>query len=112
MSNYTIKQYSYDRIKELNRKIGKDWYSIKVSKNKSKKIDVFNQDKLVAQIGSPTNSDYPSYILSKGKNYADERRRLYYLRHTNPDIKDGRVSNSWYAKYILWIAVYITYTIV
>jgi len=102
MSNYIIKQYSYDRIKELNNKIGKDWYSIKVSKNKSKKIDVFNQDKLVAQIGASGMNDYPSYILSKGKTYADERRRLYYLRHTTPDIKDGEVTPSWYAKYLLW----------
>ena len=102
MSNYIIKQYSYDRIKELNTKIGKDWYNIKVSKNKKKKIDVFKQDKLIAQIGSSINSDFPTYLETKGKKFADERRRLYYLRHTNPDIKDGQITPSWFSKYILW----------
>jgi hypothetical protein len=102
MSNYIIKQYSYNRIKELNTKIGKDWYSIKVSKNKKKKIDVFKQDKLIAQIGDSGSNDYPTYMLIKGKKYADERRRLYYLRHTNPDIKDGNITNSWFSKYIIW----------
>ena len=38
-----------------------------------------------------------------GKEYADRRRRLYYERHKNePTIIDGEVSNSWFAKYLLW----------
>ena len=38
-----------------------------------------------------------------GQDYADRRRKLYYERHKNePTIIDGKVSNSWFAKWLLW----------
>ena len=46
--------------------------------------------------------DYPTYIKTKGLEYANERRRLYLKRHTNPDIKDGKKTPSYYAKVLLW----------
>jgi hypothetical protein len=47
--------------------------------------------------------DYPSYIIENGKAVADERRKLYYERHSKEaDIKDGKITNSWWAKYLLW----------
>jgi hypothetical protein len=47
----------------------------------SKKIDVFRGDKKIASVGGAGYGDYPTYIKSHGKAYADDRRRLYKLRH-------------------------------
>ena len=90
---YKIKQYSYDQAKKLNVKI-------KLSTKKDKKIDVFKNDRLVASIGALSYSDYPTYIQEKGLAYANQRRKLYKLRHT----KDRNKINSpgYYADKILW----------
>ena len=37
---YKIKQYSLDKIQELNKKLKTDAFSIKLSKNPLKKLDV------------------------------------------------------------------------
>ena len=75
MSNYIITQYSYDKAKQLN-------LIIKQSKNKGKKIDVYtiNND-FLHSIGDIRYNDYPSYLLIYNKQYADERKRLYNIRH-------------------------------
>jgi hypothetical protein len=44
--------------------------------------------------------DYPSYIKANGKEYADERRRLYKIRH-DADRKI-RGSDGYYADKLLW----------
>jgi hypothetical protein len=51
--------------------------SIEISTIESKKIDVFKDSKRVASIGATEYSDYPTYVISKGIKYANERRRLY-----------------------------------
>jgi hypothetical protein len=33
-------------------------------------------------VGDPSYGDYPTYLKEKGKAFAEERRRLYHLRHT------------------------------
>ena len=91
---YKITPYSYDQAKKLN-------VSIKSSKTKNKKIDVFDRDnKKLASIGDIRYKDYPTYILEKGKNYANERRRLYRIRHK----KDLNIIESpgYFANKILW----------
>ena len=55
--------------------------TIKPSTNSKKKIDVYKNDKKIASIGAISYSDYASYIKDKGKEYADNRRRLYKIRH-------------------------------
>lgn len=90
---YNITEYSYNQAKKLN-------VEIQPSKNKNKKIDVYKNGKKIASIGSIENFDYPSYLINKGKTYADERRRLYKIRHNNTRHIKG--SNSWYADNILW----------
>lgn len=88
-----ISRYSYDRA----RKIG---VQIKPSTMKNKKIDVFKDGQKVASIGAKGYKDYPTYLKEKGKEYADERRRLYKQRHSkNRNIKD---TPGWYADNILW----------
>ena len=107
-SKYSIKQYSLDRMKELNKKLDTDAFSIKISTDPSKKIDVFMLGDKIASIGAIKKNgvpylDYPSYMETMGQDYADRRRKLYYERHKNePTITDGAVTNSFWAKYILW----------
>ncbi len=90
---YTITKYSRDQAAKLG-------VTIKASTVKGKKIDVFKDDKKVASIGAEGMSDYPTYMRTKGKEYADERRRLYKIRHEKTRHKVG--SPSFYADRILW----------
>ena len=91
---YTITKYSRDQAAKLG-------VTIKPSTNKGKKIDVFDKDgKKLVSIGALNMSDYPTYMKSKGKEYADERRRLYRIRHGKTMDKIG--SPSYYAARILW----------
>ena len=75
MSNYIITDYSYNQAKKLN-------LIIKQSKNKGKKIDVYTiNNEFLHSIGDIKYMDYPKYCLIYNKQYADERRRLYHIRH-------------------------------
>ena len=87
---YKIKRYSYEQAKKLN-------VDIKPSTNKTKKIDVFKDNEKIASIGAIGYSDYPTYIIEKGKEYADKRKILYHKRHNK---NNGKTSK--YAKAILW----------
>jgi hypothetical protein len=73
---------------------------IKPSTVKGKKIDVYKNDVKIASIGALGYMDYDSYIKTKGLAYANERRRLYKLRHKNDRNKKG--SAGFYADKILW----------
>jgi hypothetical protein len=90
---YNIKKYSYDQAKKLN-------IVIMPSKNKLKKIDVFNnKGELLHSIGDINYFDYPTYLLVD-KALANNRRKLYKIRHE----KDRKIkgSASFYADRILW----------
>lgn len=87
---YKIKDYSYKKAKELG-------VEIKTSNKKNKKIDVLRKGKVIASIGDKNYKDYPTYIQEKGLSYANERRRLYNIRHKNDKGIVGK-----YAKAILW----------
>lgn len=87
---YEITEYSKKKAKDLG-------VQIKPSTNKKKKIDVFKNDKKITSIGASSYLDYPSYIKQDGKKVADERRRLYNIRHKN----DSGVAG-YYARKILW----------
>ena len=87
MSKYIISGYSKLKAKENN-------VVIKPSTNKNKKIDVFKNDIKIASIGDIRYDDYSSYLKSKGKEYADERRKLYksvalVIRATTQTAKDS-----------------------
>ena len=90
---YNIKNYTKEKAKKLN-------VTIKPSTNKKKKIDVFKDNKKIASIGAIGYSDYPTYIENKGIKYADERRKLYKIRHSK-DLKQIG-SNEYYANKLLW----------
>jgi hypothetical protein len=92
--DYVIKPYSYKQAKKLGVKI-------EPSSNPKKKIDVFDWNKqFICSIGAKGYSDYPTYLAEKGKKFADERRRLYKIRHTKDRTKEG--SPGYYSDNILW----------
>lgn len=90
---YTITNYT----KEQARKLG---VVVKPSKVKGKKIDVFKNGKKVASVGALGYGDYPTFKRTKGKAYADKRRKAYKTRHNNN--RKVRGSNGWYADKLLW----------
>ncbi len=75
--------------------------SIKPSKVKGKKLDVFDkQGNKLASIGALGYMDYDLYLAKKGRLFADSRRKLYKIRHNADRHKKG--SAGYYADQILW----------
>ena len=94
MSNYNISKYSFDKAKKLN-------VLIKPSILKEKKIDVFDKNNnYITSIGDMNYSDYPTYIKTKGLQFANKRKKLYKQRH-NKD-RNNINTRSYYADKILW----------
>jgi hypothetical protein len=87
---YEILPYTLNQAKKLG-------VEVKPSKNKNKKIDVFKNGEKIVSVGDKRFSDFPTYIKTKGKVYADERRRLYNIRH-----KDNKGLAGFYATNLLW----------
>ena len=92
MSSYKIKQYTLEKAKALG-------VEVKPSRDKRKKIDVFRNGNLLHSIGATGYKDYPTYIEEKGLQYANERRRLYHIRHKNDNVPN---TAGWYALKLLW----------
>ena len=90
---YTIKP----RQKRAAKRLG---VSIKPSTTANKKIDVYKDDKKISSIGDINYNDYAIYLKSNGLKYADNRKRLYKIRHDKTRKVVG--SKSYYADQILW----------
>lgn len=88
---YKITPYSYKQAKKLG-------VTIKNSTNPKKKIDVFKNGKKLCSVGGIGYNDYPTYMLKRGKTFANTRRKLYKIRHT----KDRNKGCGYYADKILW----------
>ena len=86
---YTITSYTKQRAKEMS-------VEVRSSTRKNKKIDVYKDGKYLDSIGDIRYGDYPTFIKEQGKAYADERRRLYHLRHTKNTLGEKL------AKFLLW----------
>jgi hypothetical protein len=71
---YEISDYTKRRAKEIG-------VEVSLSEKKDKKIDVFKDGKYLKSIGAKGMYDYPTWMKEKGKEYAEERRRLYHQRH-------------------------------
>lgn len=76
---YHITDYTYRKAQEWG-------LTVKPSANPKKKLDVFKNGKKVASIGAIGYKDFPTYVKENGKEYAEERRRLYRLRHKQPSL--------------------------
>ena len=92
--SYTITAYTKNRAKALG-------VIVKPSTVKGKKIDVFNKkgDKL-ASVGAIGYGDYPTFIKTKGKDYANSRRHMYKIRHEKD--RHARGTAGYYADKLLW----------
>jgi hypothetical protein len=91
---YKITSYTKSKAKKLGVKVTS-------SKTKGKKIDVINKEgKKIASVGAIGYGDYPTFKETKGKEYAEKRRKLYKQRHEKDRHKTG--TNGWYADKILW----------
>lgn len=90
---YKITSYTKTQAKKLGVKVT-------ASKTKGKKIDVIKDGKKVASVGAIGYGDYPTFKETKGKEYAEKRRKLYKQRHE----KDRHVKGSkgFYADKLLW----------
>ena len=100
---YEIKEYTHKRLKKLNDLLQTNKITIKPSKTKNKKIDIFINNKKTNTIGDSRYNDYPTYIINNGLEYANKRRKLYYIRHNKEDsIDNNKITNSWFSKYLLW----------
>ena len=90
---YKITLYSYKKAEEND-------LDIVPSTKKNKKIDVYKNGDKIASIGSIKNLDYPNHILKNGLDYANQKRKLYRLRHKK-DI-NNKNGNGYWANAILW----------
>jgi len=90
---YNITNYTYKQAKKLH-------LQVKPSTNKTKKIDVYKNNKKIASVGAYGMNDYPTYMKKKGIKYAKTRRRLYKQRHERD--RHLKWSNGWLADKLLW----------
>ena len=70
---YTITNYTRQQAKKYG-------VVVKPSSVKGKKIDVFKNGKKVASVGALGYGDYPTYMRTKGKEYAEKRRKSYKVK--------------------------------
>ena len=90
---YQITDYTYRQAKKLG-------VDVKPSTDKKKKIDVIKNGNKIASVGAIGYNDYPTYIKEKGLSYANERRKLYKIRHSKDRVKIG--TNGYFADKLLW----------
>lgn len=86
---YVILPYTKEKAKQIG-------LTVLPSIKKGKKIDVYKNGKLIASIGDTNYKDYPTYLKEDGLDVANERRRLYRLRHTKNTLGEQL------ALYLLW----------
>ena len=90
---YTITEYTLQKAKQMK-------VTVQLSQQKNKKIDVFKNGVKIASIGDSRYKDFPTYVIENGIEFANNRKRLYYMRHKK-DI-DKLNSNGFYAAQLLW----------
>lgn len=91
---YHILPYTKRKAKQLK-------VIVEPSERKNKKIDVYDKNGYyITSIGAYGAMDYPTYLLYFGKKIADERRRLYKIRHKKDRLVKGTAG--YYADKLLW----------
>jgi len=91
---YKILPYTLAQAKRLNVKV-------RPSSKADKKIDVYDRKgNFVVSVGARGYLDYPIYKKLFGKKVADQRRKLYKIRHA----RDRKVKGSpgYFADKLLW----------
>ena len=87
---YVITPYTKAKAKTMG-------LTVRPSKRQYKKLDVFKDGNLLASVGDVRYADFPTYLQTKGRDYAERRRELYLKRHK----KDSGVSGI-LARELLW----------
>ena len=87
---YKIRLQQRKRAKEIG-------VEIRPSIKGNFKLDVYSKGRLIASVGDKRYADYAVYKETKGLAYAEERRRLYMLRHKNDKSLRGLL-----ALFLLW----------
>ena len=90
---YSITDYTKNKAKLIG-------VTVKTSAKSDKKIDVFKHNKKIASVGAIGYNDFPTYMKTKGQEYATRRQKLYKIRHENDRLK--KWSNGWLADQLLW----------
>ena len=90
---YIITDYTLQKAKQMK-------VTVQLSEIKNKKLDVFKNDVKIATIGDSRYKDFPTYVIENGIEFANQRKRLYYIRHKK-DI-EKLYSNGFYAAKLLW----------
>jgi len=85
--SYTITPHT----KRQARRLGLE---VRPSRKEGKKIDVFRDGHRIGSVGAKGYSDYGTYMEEEGKEYANERKKLYRKRHTEGK-KDSPSSLAW-----------------
>ena len=94
---YKITQYTKNQAK-------KHGLTVKPSRVKGKKIDVFKKGVKVASVGATGYKDYPTYLALEragkvSKGTAAKKRKAYKARHVH---RKKRGTPAWYADKLLW----------
>lgn len=91
---YEIKSYTIEKARGFGVEVAP-------SNRKNYKIDIYDSDgAFICSIGDRRYSDYPTYFETKGRDYAEKRRKLYHLRHHHE--KDSIGTPGWFAYHLLW----------
>lgn len=90
---YQISQATKSKARELG-------VEVRPSKLKNKKIDIYKDGLKLYSIGDIRYGDFHTFMREYGQNIANERRRLYKLRHGRT--RNIKGSKSWYADQLLW----------
>ena len=91
---YVILPYTKTKANQLN-------LIVRPSLKKNKKIDVYNAyGYFIISIGALGYLDYAYYIKFYGKEIADQRKKLYKIRHKKDRLIKG--SAGYYADQLLW----------
>lgn len=95
VQTYKISDYSFRKAKELG-------VELRQATNAHKKIGIYKDGKHVVDIGAKNYKDFPQYTAMEirgevPKGFANERRRLYKIRH-----KYNTGLAGFYANRILW----------
>lgn len=79
-------------------------FTLYKSQNPRKKFTVFvpKHERLIkVDFGAQDMGDFTIYYKEKGKEFAEERRRLYRLRHRNDRLNNPYMPGFW-SMYVLW----------
>ena len=97
-------EYTWNKSPRYHVRINKNGESYNKEytyKNKKYKLEVYDNNGLfLFHVGANGYGDYSTYLKENGISYANERQRLYKIRHA----KDLKVKGSkgYYAKKLLW----------